>query len=59
VAPLYTASVSALAPLDLAYLHITGRDDVVTVGGLALANPDLVERLRLGAPLNTPDRSTF
>lgn len=95
VAPLYTALVSALAPLDLAYLHVAGRDDellvelrrrwpnalllnragtdlrtrtrditsgladVVTVGGLALANPDLVERLRLGAPLNTPDPSTF
>lgn len=95
VAELYTALVSALAPLDLAYLHVAGDDDelllqlrrlwpnalllnrggadlvtragdiangladVVTVGSLALANPDLVARLRLGAPLNTPDRSTF
>jgi N-ethylmaleimide reductase len=92
---LYTALVSALAPLNLAYLHIAGRDDellvdlrrrwpnalllnrggthlptrirdvtsgladVVTVGGLALANPDLVERLRLGARLNAPDATTF
>ncbi|MEO8907691.1 MAG: alkene reductase [Microbacteriaceae bacterium] len=94
---LYSALVSALAPLDLAYLHIasSGNDaallrelrnlwpntlllnrggtdlvarvrdiedglaDVVTVGSLALANPDLVERLKIGAPLNTPDRSTF
>ncbi len=24
-----------------------------------IANPDLVERLRRGAPLNTPDVSTF
>ena len=95
VTQLYTALVSALAPLDLAYLHIAGRNDellvdlrrhwpnalllnrggtdlptrirdivcgladVVTVGSLALANPDLVERLRLGAPLNTPDPATF
>ena len=36
-----------------------GLADVVTAGSAALANPDLVERLRLGAPLNTPDRSTF
>ncbi|PSL03690.1 N-ethylmaleimide reductase [Haloactinopolyspora alba] len=36
-----------------------GLADVVTVGSQALANPDLVERLRHGAPLNTPDRSTF
>lgn len=93
--PLYAALVAALAPLDLAYLHVAGRDDelikqlrqrwpnalllnragtdivtrvhdiaagladVVTVGSLALANPDLVERLRLGAALNTPDPSTF
>ncbi|MBG0740499.1 alkene reductase [Paeniglutamicibacter antarcticus] len=94
---LYSALVSALAPLDLAYLHVasSGNDaallrelrrlwpttlllnrgrtdlvtrvhdiedglaDVVTVGSLALANPDLIERLRVRAPLNTPDRSTF
>lgn len=36
-----------------------GRADVVTVGALALANPDLVERVRAGAPLNTPDPATF
>ncbi|MEO6885979.1 MAG: alkene reductase [Jatrophihabitantaceae bacterium] len=94
-AELYTTLVSALAPLDLAYLHIASRDDdlltelrrrwptalllnragtdlstrardiasgladVVTVGSLALANPDLVQRLRIGAPLNTPDPATF
>ncbi|WP_411977955.1 hypothetical protein OHB35_32940 [Streptomyces phaeochromogenes] len=29
------------------------------VGALALANPDLVERLRSDAPLNTPDPATF
>jgi N-ethylmaleimide reductase len=26
---------------------------------MALANPDLVERVRIGAPLNTPDPATF
>ncbi|MEO6828105.1 MAG: alkene reductase [Microbacteriaceae bacterium] len=93
---LYGALVSALVPLDLAYLHIVagtddtvlhelrrlwpntlllnrakadlavrvsdltdGLADVITVGHLALANPDLVARLKAGAPLNTPDRSTF
>ncbi|MFD0317826.1 alkene reductase [Streptomyces flavalbus] len=36
-----------------------GRADVVSVGALALANPDLVGRVRSGAPLNTPDPATF
>jgi N-ethylmaleimide reductase len=93
---LYPALVRALAPLDLAYLHIghggddellhtlrklwpntlvlnragtdlatrakdieDGLADIVTVGVLALANPDLAERVRTGAPLNTPDPATF
>ncbi|MGA6222053.1 alkene reductase [Streptomyces umbrinus] len=93
---LYPALVRALAPLNLAYLHIghggdeellftlrklwpttlvlnrAGTDiatrakdiedgvaDVVTVGTMALANPDLVARIRSGAPLNTPDPNTF
>ncbi|WNE94099.1 alkene reductase [Streptomyces luomodiensis] len=93
---LYPALVRALAPLNLAYLHVVhagdeelldtlrtlwptallvnragadlaaraadiaeGRADVVTVGAQALANPDLVERIRSGAPLNTPDPTTF
>ncbi|MEO7126594.1 MAG: alkene reductase [Nakamurella sp.] len=95
VADLYPALVSALAPLNLAYLHIAGRDDVllaelrdrwpgtlllnragadlptrardivsgladvITVGSMTLANPDLVERLHRGAELNSPDRATF
>lgn len=33
--------------------------DVISFGRLFIANPDLVERLRTGAPLNTPDRETF
>ncbi|MFE0184420.1 alkene reductase [Streptomyces olivaceus] len=93
---LYPALVRALAPLDLAYLHLVhagddrlfgtlrslwpgtlvlnrpgadlptrardvaeGRADVVSVGTMALANPDLVERISSGAPLNSPDPATF
>jgi N-ethylmaleimide reductase len=36
-----------------------GTADLVSVGALALANPDLVERLRADAPLNSPDPATF
>jgi N-ethylmaleimide reductase len=36
-----------------------GTADLVSVGTLALANPDLVERLRAGAELNAPDPATF
>ncbi|TKH06412.1 alkene reductase [Peribacillus simplex] len=33
--------------------------DVVTVGTWVLANPDLVERIQSGAPLNEPDKNTL
>lgn len=33
--------------------------DFVSFGALFLSNPDLVERFRLEAPLNQPDRETF
>jgi N-ethylmaleimide reductase len=33
--------------------------DLVPVGVWSLANPDLVERLKAGAPLNAPDPTTF
>jgi N-ethylmaleimide reductase len=33
--------------------------DLISFGRLYIANPDLVERLRAGAPLNAPDRATF
>lgn len=33
----------------------TGAADAIAFGRLLLANPDLVERFRRGAPLNTPD----
>lgn len=39
---------------------IAGRQaDLVSFGKPFLANPDLPERLRADAPLNTPDRATF
>ncbi len=36
-----------------------GLCDAVAFGTAWIANPDLVERFRQGAPLNTPDRDTF
>ncbi len=33
--------------------------DLIAFGKLYIANPDLVERLKVGAPLNTPDNKTF
>ncbi|RSZ60057.1 alkene reductase [Massilia atriviolacea] len=35
------------------------RADAAVFGGLYLANPDLVRRFRLDAPLNTPDQASF
>ena len=32
--------------------------DLISFGRLFISNPDLVERLRRGAPLNEPDRAT-
>ena len=37
----------------------TGAADAIAFGRLMLANPDLVERFRRGAPLNAPDFDTF
>jgi N-ethylmaleimide reductase len=36
-----------------------GLADIVSVGVMALANPDLVELVRTDAPLNDPDPATF
>ena len=33
--------------------------DLIAFGKLFIANPDLVERFRQGAPLNDPDKATF
>src|ERR1700761_3997133 len=35
------------------------RADLIAFGRPFLANPDLVERMRKNAPLNTPDMATF
>jgi len=43
------------ADADLA----SGRGDLIAFGSSFIANPDLPERLRLRAALNTPDRATF
>ncbi len=42
-------------------LHARQRNlaDLIAFGRLYIANPDLVERLRIGARLNVPDRATF
>ena len=37
----------------------TGDADLVSFGVPFLANPDLVERFRADAPLNTPDQTIF
>jgi 2,4-dienoyl-CoA reductase-like NADH-dependent reductase (Old Yellow Enzyme family) len=44
---------------DAEQLVASGAADAVAVGRAAIANPDLVERWRLGAPENEPDGSTF
>lgn len=37
----------------------TGQANLISFGRLFISNPDLVERLRLGAPLTPPDTNTF
>jgi N-ethylmaleimide reductase len=37
----------------------SGRADLVAFGVPFIANPDLPARFQAGAPLNTPDPSTF
>ncbi|MCR8660606.1 alkene reductase [Paenibacillus endoradicis] len=44
---------------DLSVDIDTGLADIVPIGAWSLANPDLVERLKKGAPLNAPDPTTF
>jgi len=36
-----------------------GTADVIAIGSMSLANPDLVEHIKKNAPLNAPDPSTF
>ena len=36
-----------------------GRADAITFGRPFIANPDLPERIRIGADMNEPDQDTF
>ncbi|HEX7109211.1 MAG TPA: alkene reductase, partial [Aestuariivirga sp.] len=47
------------APENLDQDVKTGLADLVPVGKMALANPDLVTRLQKKAPLNQPNPATF
>jgi len=42
-----------------AALIASGAADAVAFGRAFIANPDLVARIKAGAPLNTPDQATF
>ncbi|KQY15395.1 alkene reductase [Rhizobium sp. Root482] len=45
---------------DLALTSVEeGKTDLVAFGKAFIANPDLVQRLKDNAPLNTPDQATF
>jgi 2,4-dienoyl-CoA reductase-like NADH-dependent reductase (Old Yellow Enzyme family) len=46
-------------PQDAADAIGSGSADLVAFGRRYLANPDFVKRIKLGAPLNEYDRSTF
>ena len=50
-----TATIFELANKVLS----AGEADLIAFGKLFIANPDLVERLKRGAPLNAPDKATF
>ena len=46
--------------LELASKVLSANEaDLIAFGKLFIANPDLVERFKRGAPLNTPDKATF
>jgi N-ethylmaleimide reductase len=66
VAPLMRAAFDGAFMLNGGYDAQTGaaalkagEADMIAYGRAFLANPDLVERLRRGAPLNKPDVGTF
>jgi N-ethylmaleimide reductase len=52
-------SAAAYTPESAALVVESGQADAIAFGRLFIANPDLVERARLGAALNSADRSTF
>jgi N-ethylmaleimide reductase len=55
--PLITAA--AYTPETAARAIEKNHADAVAFGRLFIANPDLVERVKYGSPLNSPERSTF
>ncbi len=60
--PLWRSALIVNKAYDLARANAvlqSGAADLVSFATLYLANPDLPERLRRGAPLNPPDRKTF
>ena len=52
-------SAAAYTPESGAVVVESGQADAIAFGRLFIANPDLVARVRRGAPLNAPDRATF
>jgi N-ethylmaleimide reductase len=60
--PLWRTALVANKAYDFARANAVLRDgaaDLVSFATLFIANPDLPERFRRGAPLNTADRKTF
>jgi N-ethylmaleimide reductase len=60
--PLFPGPIMVNGRYDLDQARSVIRDghaDLVSFGRLFIANPDLPERLRRRAPLNTPDEATF
>ncbi|WP_083441236.1 alkene reductase [Nitriliruptor alkaliphilus] len=57
--PVMVNDSSVTSPEAAQALLDDGRADLVSVGRAFLANPDLVRRWQLGAPLNEPDPATF
>ena len=60
--PVYTGTLLAVGGFTRASGEAAlaaGRADLIVYGRPFIANPDLVERFRLDAPLNTPDVRTF
>ena len=60
--PLYSGKIVINSDSDWADAHRRVCDDdadAVSIGRLFIANPDLVERISLGAPFNEGDPSTY
>lgn len=60
--PLFSGTLIAANDYTLERAQKTlaeGSADLIAFGRLFLANPDLVQRFRLGAPLNAPNPETF